>query len=157
MRKLKLKEWAAIGELIGTTAVVVSLLFVAYSVNRNTLELQAANENFLYGIQEARRADEANNPQLVALVIAAQSGQTLSASERRQYFSHMIRGLNAWELAFTRYRAGLIPGGSWPTWDRMYADQARRDFPRDMWQEARLWYTDEFAAHVDAVYSTTEQ
>ena len=56
------------GELSGTAAVIVSLLFVAYTINRNTLELQAANENFLYSIEEARCGDEANNPQLAEFV-----------------------------------------------------------------------------------------
>lgn len=152
-RKLLLTEWAAIGELIGTAAVIVSLLFVAYTINRNTLELQASNENFLYGIQEARRADEANNPQLTALVVKAQNGAALTPEEKRQYFSHIIRGLNAWELAYVRYRNGLIPAETWPIWDRMYADQARNDFPLEMWLDARKWYSDDFVAHVDRIYA----
>ena len=36
MERLKLTEWAALAEIIGTVAIVVSLLFVGYSINRNT-------------------------------------------------------------------------------------------------------------------------
>lgn len=47
MARLKLTEWAASAEIIGTVAIVVSMLFVGYSINRNTKEMQAVNENYL--------------------------------------------------------------------------------------------------------------
>ena len=153
METARLQRWASFAELVGTGAVVVSLLFVAYSINRNTKELQAANENFLYGIQEARRGDEATNPQLAGLVIKAQDGESLTPSERRQYFSHIVRGLNVWEMAYKRYQDGLLPEERWAGWDNMYADQARRDFPYEWWLEVRSWYADDFATHVDSAYA----
>jgi hypothetical protein len=33
MKKLSLSEWAAVGELVGTLAVFMSLIFVIYSIN----------------------------------------------------------------------------------------------------------------------------
>ena len=45
MKKLDLQGWAAVAEIVGTVGIVISLLFVAHSVNRNTVELQSANEN----------------------------------------------------------------------------------------------------------------
>ena len=48
MRKLSLSEWAAIGELVGTFAVFVSLLFVVYSINQNTAAIQGSTENILF-------------------------------------------------------------------------------------------------------------
>ena len=57
MSKLKLTEWAAVSEIIGTVAVVISLLFLAFSVNRNTVVMQASNDNFVYELQFARVRD----------------------------------------------------------------------------------------------------
>ena len=34
MSKLSLTEWAAVSEIIGTVAVVISLIFLAFSVNK---------------------------------------------------------------------------------------------------------------------------
>ncbi len=72
MERLKLTEWAALAEIIGTVAIVVSLLFVGYSINRNTKEMQAVNENYLFEVQDPRRDAEAANSQLSALVVKAQ-------------------------------------------------------------------------------------
>lgn len=48
MNKLRLKDYAALAEVIGTIGIIVSLLFVGYSVIRNTSAMQAANENVIY-------------------------------------------------------------------------------------------------------------
>ena len=48
MRKLTLSEWASIGELVGTFAVFVSLVFLVYSVKQNTAAIQGSNENILF-------------------------------------------------------------------------------------------------------------
>ena len=39
---------AAAAEIVGTIAVVISLLFVGYSINRNTDATQASSENILF-------------------------------------------------------------------------------------------------------------
>ena len=48
MRKLDLKDWAALGELVATIAVIVSLVFVVISVNQNTNALQGLNDNAIF-------------------------------------------------------------------------------------------------------------
>jgi hypothetical protein len=62
MRKLNLTEWAAVSEIIGTVAIVISLLFVAYSVNQNTAVMQASNDDFIYELQYARTRDIVSSP-----------------------------------------------------------------------------------------------
>jgi hypothetical protein len=48
MKKLSLSEWAAVGELVGTLAVFVSLIFVIYSINQNTAAIQGSTENLIF-------------------------------------------------------------------------------------------------------------
>ena len=48
MRILSLSEWAAIGEIIGTVAVVISLLFVVFSLNQNTAAIHGSTENIIF-------------------------------------------------------------------------------------------------------------
>jgi len=56
MKKANLSNWAAISEIVGAIAVVVSLLFVAYSINQNTTALTlAGSERFL---DRSQRANE---------------------------------------------------------------------------------------------------
>ena len=48
MSMLDLSGWAALAEIVASVAVIVSLLLVAYSIKRNTDEMEVSNSNFLY-------------------------------------------------------------------------------------------------------------
>ncbi len=48
MRRLGLSDWASIAEITGTIAVVISLLIVAYSLERNTTALSGQIVNEMY-------------------------------------------------------------------------------------------------------------
>jgi uncharacterized membrane protein YukC len=57
MEQKRLTKWAAISEMVAAAAVVVSLLLVAYSIKRNTDEMETANSNFLYQLDEQVTGD----------------------------------------------------------------------------------------------------
>jgi hypothetical protein len=48
MAELTLGEWAAVSEIFGMVAVVVSLLLVVGSTRKNTAAMHTADDNFLY-------------------------------------------------------------------------------------------------------------
>jgi len=55
MKKLDLTDWAAAAEIVGTVAVVVSLLFVGMNIKQNTAAVQAMNDNVLYEMTDTFR------------------------------------------------------------------------------------------------------
>jgi len=44
---MTLEQWAAVAEIVAAIAVVISLLFLAHSINRNTATLEADAERDL--------------------------------------------------------------------------------------------------------------
>ena len=52
MKRLDLSDWANIGELGASIAVVISLFFVVHSINMNTRATQSSNDNFIVEIME---------------------------------------------------------------------------------------------------------
>ena len=59
-------------EILGTIAVVISLLFVAHSINLNTTVLQSLNDNLLYDYDNLR-IDDFNDIQQDTRKLAAPS------------------------------------------------------------------------------------
>ncbi len=55
MNMLDLSSWAALAEIVATVAVVLSLLLVAYSIKRNTDEMETANSNFFISLMHKLR------------------------------------------------------------------------------------------------------
>ena len=146
MNNLNLTDWFAITESV---AVVFSLPILAYSLYRNIKVLRAANDNFLYQLQDARHADIVTDPSLVSIFLKQSNpSSTLSPEEKQRFIKHQMRGRNIWELAYDRHNEGLFPSNKWKDWNTMFATDKSEVFPEDWWDEVKGNYGEEFVKHV---------
>ena len=81
MAKRNLTERAAVSEIIGTLAVVISLLFVAFNVSQNTRVMQAANDNFLYETQDEILNTVVENSEFASIYLRHLNDGELTAVE----------------------------------------------------------------------------
>jgi hypothetical protein len=155
VKKLTLTEWAAAGEIIGTVAVVISLLFVGYSINRNTDATQASSENILF----ERHTDLANqfmlDPTLAALMVKRRNGDAdLTDVEVIRWEKYELNMLDIWALAHNRYQRGLLSEDQWETWDRYFTHMFSNEseaISKARWEELHYGFDREFWNHVGAV------
>ena len=153
MKRLDLTGWAAIAEIVGTVAVVVSLLFVAHIVNRNTSVMQSVNDNFIYQLQDERVRDIVTDPELASIIVKLRRNEEISEVEMERIRWQNLRELNQWELAFVRYNQGLYSPEQWHNWDGYYDLGFTAVFSEESWTDVKEWYRDDFVKHVDAVYA----
>jgi hypothetical protein len=155
VKKLTLTEWAAAGEIVGTIAVVISLLFVAYSINRNTDATQASSENILF----ERHTDLANqfmlDPTLAELLVKRRNDDAeLTEIEVIRWEKYELNMLDIWALAHSRYRRGLLSDVQWETWDtyftHMFTNEAEA-ISKARWEALRYGFDREFWQHVGTV------
>ena len=154
MSKLGLTEWAAVSEIIGTVAVVISLIFLAFSVNKNTAVMQASNDNFVYELQFARVRDIVNSPGMASIYGKLKQNKELSAEEQERYYWDKLQEIGTWEIAFNRYRDGVFSTVQWEGWNNFYVTSLTNQFSAESWAEVREWYANDFRSHVDAVYAS---
>lgn len=155
MKKLTLTEWAAAGEIIGTITVVISLLFVGYSINRNTDATQASSENILF----ERHTDLANqfmiDPSLAALMVKQRNGDSdLTDIEAIRWEKYQLNMLDIWALAHSRYTRELLSEDQWMTWDRYFTHMFSNEseaISKARWVELGYGFDPEFWDHVGAV------
>jgi hypothetical protein len=100
MNKLNLTGWAAISDIVGTIAVVISLIFVVVSIDQNTVQLQAQNDDFLIQLQDEAARDIELNPDLAAILLKFARQDELTDIETLRYQMDMSRWMNRWEVAF---------------------------------------------------------
>ena len=153
MVNMKLAEWAAVAEILGMVAVIVSLLLVARSISQNTAAMHTANDNFLYERQDAIITTLVTDPSMAELQIKHENNEQLSEVEHVRLWNQLFRDMLMWELAFRRFEAGLLSAAQWQEWDKAYSLQFLSEFPPSWWAEARPWVGDGFAEHVDALYA----
>ena len=122
MRRLSLSEWASIGELVGTFAVFVSLMFVVYSINQNTAAIQGSTENILFERIGDLSAQVIGDPALAAIVVKRRAGAELTDVEAVRWEKYQLVLLDMWALAFNRHRRGLLAPDQWSAWDGYFEE-----------------------------------
>jgi len=155
VKKLTLTEWAAAGEIIGTITVVISLLFVGYSINRNTDATQASSENILF----ERHTDLANqfmiDPTLAALMVKQRNDDSdLTDIEVIRWEKYQLNMLDIWALAHSRYARELLSEDQWMTWDRYFTHMFSNEseaLSKARWEKLSYGFDTEFWDHVGAV------
>lgn len=151
MEKFNYSKWSSVAEIIGTIAVVVSLLFVAHSIQRNTEEAQAQQLNDLYDANreiELALASDATWSEIVRRGNIQYSD--LSESEKYRYRAYWMAHLNLWEQLIGRHGQGLVPQDSYEGWNAAYASFVGMSLSNDAWQLLKAGFpTQSFRRHVE--------
>jgi len=154
MEQRRLTKWAAISEIVAATAVVISLLFVAYSIKRNTDEMETSNSNFLYQLDAQVTGDLSRDPHLASIFIKVAEEEAISKVEKFQYMHVQHRYLTVWEIAWTQYKSGSLSLVDWQDWDTYLSENMTGALPKAWWTEIRSDYKPDFAEHVDSQYAS---
>ncbi len=86
MKNKSVKKWAAIAEIAGTVAVIVSLVFVIRSIDQNTKAIEAAESNNIWAAwREVGVLPIINNPEFAAVYAKVRDSESHSATEHIQW------------------------------------------------------------------------
>jgi len=152
MKELGLSGWAAIAEIVASVAVVFSLLLVAYSISRNTEQVETANSNFLYQLDEIVTGDLSRDAGLATISVKMQQKEVLSDVEKFRYITVQERYLGVWEIAWTQHKSGSLSPVDWHDWDEYLSNLMTSSLPHEWWIEIRSNYKPEFVELVDGKY-----
>lgn len=118
MKKLSLAQWASISEIVGMVAVVISLLFVGFSLERNTAAATASVSDEAYQTVRELNLSLLGNPELFDITIpAAADPDRLSGSEMARYKVWLHIYLDMWERYSDWEESGFIRKESVASWN----------------------------------------
>lgn len=157
MKRYSVTEWAAIAEIVGTAAVIVSLLLVVHSLNMNTKAIQATNDNFIYELQDAHLDTIIASSELSAITKKAFEKKELDELEAFRWMLYLGRFMNLWEIIYTRHEDGLMDDDAWETWNRSAIGTFNNLVSTERWEQSRGSANINFRKHVDRVVAEREQ
>ncbi len=153
MNSVDWKKWAAIAEVFGTLAVVVSLIFVGISIRQNTVVVQANQQNLLYELTDSWFSDQVSNPELFEIESRAADPESLTYVERRQFKTQTFRAMNVWENAYFKHKNGLLTDDQYQSWHNANAEWIECCLPRWVWDDMREnEFHPDFVDLVDAIF-----
>ena len=121
MRKFNLGEWSNIADIVGMVAVVISLVFVGYSLERNTTALAGSNENDLYSELSQINLALLSTPEAHKAYVKGSNSLSAFGSmtpfERDQYRIFVSLHIDLWNRAITREAEGLMQTDTLEEWN----------------------------------------
>ena len=153
MTKITLKEWAALAEIIGTAGVIVSLLFVALSVNRNTQLVESAHSTLMFELVASSGDEQIDDGDYAAYSAKRSFGLDLRDPNEAKYFYGLLRQLSHWELLISRHSDGLVTDDVYSSWSAYYKHMIPRDMDIEWWDAVKGDYGPELATVVDTAYA----
>ena len=148
---MTIQDWGAIGELIGSFGVLLSLIYLGLQVRQVRRQARFDSELHLTDQMAKHTEQMGRDPDLARLVELANTNPAqLNGDERRRAmwwqvsFFHMCEGL------YHRYQNGQISRDSWEPYERGLAGLIDTEFFLEWWAtDHNLLYTDSFRNYID--------
>jgi len=156
MQKLRLTEWAALGEIIASIGVIISLVFLVYTIERSNEFSQATTDNLMYEMQNSIYGNVVTNPEIASIYVKLENGEALTAIEQTRHAYQLWQLINVWEMAFDRHQQEMLSDDKCEAWNRSFTFEALTPpfgLPREWW-EADDTYGREFHDHVKKMYDS---
>jgi hypothetical protein len=146
----RLKRAALIAEIIGATAVVISLIFVGVQLMQaNTLAREAAEQKQIQDVAAVSRLT-VENPQLADVMAKGTTGAELSPEEMVLITAFNTFAERTWEGLYEQYRNGQVDPALWEAHRRMARAMEADPLNQQVWAQRKNWYSDRYRAFRDA-------
>ena len=153
MKKLSLTEWAAIAEIIGTAGIIVSLLFVAHSINLNSELVKSAHSTLMYELSTTAVDEQIQDGNYAIFSAKRQYGLEFQNENEAKIFYSIVRYLVHWELLIARHSDGLVEDDEYLAWITYYNYMIVRDMEIDWWAATKADWSRGLVDAVDAAYA----
>ena len=150
-----LHDWAAIAEIAGTIAVVVSLLFVAQSLDRNTAALSSdSTDDVLDALREIETSVINNSELLQVILRGSNDPESLNLQELEQYKRYVAIYIDEWDMIDAWERLGLLRPENLEGWHPYFETWVEKHVTPELWEEIRWnWADSKFVERIDAILS----
>jgi len=152
---LKLERTALIAEIIGSAAIVITLIVLIFQIRGNTEEMRAATLADLAARTQEIPLAAVMNPQWAGLLARMQAGEELTSSEQMQHFLYLVVVLKLAEEAYIAYDDGRLDDETWLTRAALALNTFDSENNRERWAYIRTLETfvPRFVSWFDAALS----
>ena len=147
---MTLQDWGAIGESVSGVAVIVSLVYLAMQIRRNTNATKAGAYQ-QYRMHQHSVLTQTTDPKVMRVYLLGRTSlEGLSDDDRSVFYMAATLMLNNYEILFHMIRLGVIDHDM--TSDAPLTDLFRHRGVQDWWRSrGRSLYPTVFVKHVEAV------
>ena len=151
MKRLTLSEITNLAEIVGTIAIVVSLIFVGLQIRQNTRQIEAAS--YQTGITFIDAVNNlATNPDSAGLIIKGlQDFDALTKVEKARFDGRLYNVMNKFFLARQVYLQGSLSREVYETYEDLLARLMRSPGAALWWAKTKYIIPDDIKSVIDGI------
>lgn len=152
MPRLRLRDWSQIAEVAASIGVIISLIFVAVSIERNNSLMSSEMSDVTYAALRSATELVIQDRELLALTrLDKEELRDLDGISLALYQEWITFHLDEWERLYSRERDGIIQSKNMEGWNEYFRLWCKRHVTREIWSDIRWRHTTEgFRDLVDA-------
>lgn len=150
-------RWSSLAELIGTLAIVVSLIYVGLQVRQNTAAIRASTSAAVYQLHQDLNLPFLENAELAELVLrASEQHGSLTTTDSLRYATLANLRFNLLESVYTHARRGTMEADLAAGWLATIAGIRCDRMMARYWESYKLEYHARFRTTVDSAFATSQ-
>ncbi len=115
---MDLETITPIAEIIGSIAVVVSLIYVSVQVRQNTCALRATTYNAVTSNSIAILSPMFSHPEFAEFLVRVQSHPGMATpAEKLRFHVCMLSAFRHWDNLYYQFRNGMLEPEMWESYD----------------------------------------
>ena len=149
---MDLKKTALLAEIIGGVGIIISILYLAFEVSKNTTNTQISNHLALIEQASKLKYLRMTNSDMAEIALKGASNSTsLSEVDQSRFRSYALQVFDMWETAFLMNESDVLPVGAWEVWDYSWCATVKAPGFRALWDTGMgNFYTSHFRQNVDS-------
>jgi hypothetical protein len=150
---MNLKKWALVAEVFGGLGIVISIVYLAVEVSRNTANTEVSNHLVIVGQLQNLRMVTIESSEFSDIRLRGDADlANLDDIERLRYSDWAFNSLDLWESAFVMYDRGAIAEQAWAVYDSGWCSFFRDNsgIQQIFFELQDTSFFTEFAAHANS-------
>ena len=147
---MTLDQFANIGEIIGSVAVIISIVYLAIQIRTNTEAERTSTYQAVVSDFGALNNTMASTPELSHMFVEAMEDyHQLSSDEKARISQLFFQCFHYFENMFYQHRKGYLDEEVWTGWKRLMLTYYARPGFQTWWEHRRDVYSESFACFLE--------
>ena len=142
-------ELGALGEFVGSIAVLFTLIFLALQIRQNTNAVQGSTELEVSKLFTEWHARVVSSDDIKQLWLKDARDEAMDDEELLQYLWHQAETFFLGEGIYNQFKRGLLPERNWKPWRDFLVGLTKKERLNAWWEEAYLPISEDFREYID--------
>jgi hypothetical protein len=144
-------NWEAIGAIsdsVGAAGVIVTLIYLAIQITRNTKATRQQSYNDLVARRSAWMSEVADNREMTVIFYAGAQGELTNGLDSQRFLLVMINFMSHFQDAYLQFQAGIVEEDVWQAERKILAAVLHTPGVDDWWHHATQFFMPDFVKEV---------